>query len=100
MDFVVTVLTYTGLLLVFSAPVVIVAARQRRSATVKRFLLIALGLGLFCGLMVAGSNELIAQCEAEGNSRCFDAGASGLVVLILGGFLLTSIVKAYLFATD
>ncbi len=101
LSFLSTVLIYVAVLLVCSVPPVIVARRNPYFGTVgRKFLLAALAFGLVCGLVVASSNELIEQCKSQGNTQCHDSGATGLVTIIIGGFAVTSVVRAYLMATD
>ncbi len=101
MSFLLTVLIYVGVLLVCSVPAVIVAQRNPYFGNVgRKFVLAALACGLVCGLVVASSNELIDQCKAQGNTQCHDSGATGLVTIVIGGFAVTSVVRAYLMATD
>ncbi len=101
LSFLTTVLIYVGILLVCSVPAVVVAQRNPYFGTVgRKFLLAALACGLACGLVVASSQELIAKCKAEGNTQCHDSGATGLVTIVIGGFAITSVVRAYLMATD
>ena len=101
LSFLATLVIYVLALVACSLPAVVMARRRpyHRSAG-RKFLLAGLACGLFCGLVVASSDRLIEQCEAEGNTQCFDSGATGLVTLIVVGFLATSLVRAYLMATD
>jgi len=101
LSFFTTVLMYVAVLLVCSVPAVVVAKRNPYFGTVgRKFLLAALACGLVCGLVVASSQQLIEQCRSEGNTQCHDSGATGLVTIIIGGFAITSVVRAYLMATD
>lgn len=99
--FLTTVLIYLGVLLACSMPAVIVARRDSyHRGVARRFLIAGLACGLVCGLVVAGSNRLVDQCRNAGNTQCFDSGATGLVTVVIGGFLLVSVVRAYLMLTE
>lgn len=101
LTFLTTVLLYVGVLLLCSLPAVVVAHRNPYFGRVgRKFLLAALACGLVCGLVVASSRQLTEQCRSEGNTQCHDSGAIGLVTLIILGFAGTSVVRAYLMATD
>ncbi len=101
LSFLITVAIYVAILLVCSAPAVVVAQRNPYFGTVgRKFLLAALACGLVCGLVVASSKQLVKQCESGGNTQCHDSGATGLVTIVIGGFAITSAVRAYLMATD
>ena len=101
LSFLTTLSIYIGILLACSLPAVVVAMRDPYHRAVgRKFLVAALGCGAACGLVVATSDRLVEQCREEGNSRCFDAGATGLVALIILAFLGTSVVRAYLMATE
>lgn len=100
MSFVVSSLTYFLILLLVSAPALFMARRHNRRVLIKRFVTAAAIGGTFCGVIAAGSQRLINQCEAEGNPSCFDAGADGMIILLIGAFLAASLLWTYLMATD
>ncbi|MEL6980898.1 MAG: hypothetical protein AAFO29_00585 [Actinomycetota bacterium] len=101
LQFLTTVLLYLGILLACSLPVVLVARRDDYHRGVgRKFVLAGLGAGLGCGLVVASSNRLVQQCEEAGNSQCFDAGATGLVTVVIAGFVIVSVIRAYLLLTE
>ena len=100
MSFLLSALYHFALLLLVSTPVLFMARRQHRALLFQRFILACALGGVFCGIVAAGSQRLVDQCEAEGNSSCFDAGADGMIMVLVGGFFATSAVWAYLLFTD
>lgn len=101
LQFSTTMATYLGVLLLCSLPVVLVARRDSYHQGVgRKFLTAGLICGLICGLVVASSDRLVERCQNAGNTQCFDSGATGLVVVVIAAFLGTSLVRAYLLATE
>lgn len=100
MGFLIASLTYFAILLVVSAPAMFMARRHNRPVLVKRFVTASAVAGVFCGIVDAGSQRLVDNCEAEGNPSCFDAGGDGMIVLLIGAFLAASLLWSYLLATD
>jgi hypothetical protein len=98
--FLVSSLTYFLILLVVSAPALFMARRRNRPVLIKRFMTAAAVGGTFCGIVAAGSQRLVNQCEAEGNPSCFDAGADGMIILLIVGFLGASLLWTYLLFND
>ena len=79
--FAVAVLT-TGALLVCSVPVLVVAQRRERLDVSRRFLIAAMGIGLFFGASAAASDRLVGQCAESGSIACLDFGFTGLLFLV------------------
>ncbi|MCP3989213.1 MAG: hypothetical protein GY724_09070 [Actinomycetia bacterium] len=100
MAYVIVPIALTGLFYLFSVPAVIVALRLERSEVARRFLIAAPICGLICGLISATSSRLVDQCESAGNTQCLDAGWTGLLVLVLGGYLGISLLSAYVVFRD
>ncbi len=100
MAYIVDSILYTALLLLFSVPAVLVARRVQRPEIGRRFLIAVPILGLICGLISASSSRLVDQCEAAGNTQCMDAGTTGLFVIVLGAFLGTSLISAFVIFRD
>lgn len=100
MRFLTSSLLHFLILLAASAPVLFFAYRNRRRTLIKRFVTAAAIGGVFCGVITAGSQRLVDQCEAEGNPSCFDAGADGMIIMVIGGFIGASLLWTYFLATD
>lgn len=100
MTFITSSLFYFGLLVVICGPVFFLARRTRRFHLAKRFLQAAAVGGLMCGIVAAGQARLVSQCEAEGNTACFDAGADGMKIMVVAGFIGASLLWTYFLATD
>ncbi|MEM7323738.1 MAG: hypothetical protein AAF531_11690 [Actinomycetota bacterium] len=100
MTFVVWTLIYAAVLLAVSGPALFMAWRRSRIPVLKRFVIACVVGGAFCGIVTAGSKRLVDRCEAEGNPSCFDAGADGMILLFIVGFLFTSLLFTYILATD
>ena len=93
-------LIYTAIMLIFSGPVLFVARQRELPKMARRFLIAAGVCGLICGVLSAGSERLVNQCEAAGNLSCVDSGSSGFQLMIVAGYLGTSLVRSYLVAHD
>jgi hypothetical protein len=102
LPFVLASVGFVALLLVFSVPAVLVARRdpRRHPGVVRKFVIGAVLTGLVCGSLYAISDRLVDQCLAEGNTQCHDAGGTGILVMIAGGFLAVSSARAYFMYTD
>lgn len=100
MSFLISSLIYFLILLLVSAPALFMARRRNRPVLIKRFVAGAAIGGAFCGVIAAGSQRLINQCEEEGNTSCFDAGADGMIVLLIGLFVGASLLWTYLLFVD
>ncbi len=85
---------FTGLMLVFSLPMFVVAWRKGRTKTVHRFLIAAGITGLSSAAVSASSDRLVRQCENAGGLDCLDYGSTGLHLLFVVGYIVTSWVKA------
>ncbi len=85
---------FTGLMLAFSIPLFVVARRKGRPKTTRRFLIAAGVIGLITALVSAGSEILTSRCEAVGNFSCLDFGSTGLQVIFIAGYVISSWIAA------
>ncbi len=85
---------FTGLMLVFSLPIFVVAWGKGRTKTIHRFLIAAGITGLTSAAVSASSDRLVRQCEDAGGLDCLDYGSTGLHLLLVVGYVITSWVKA------
>ncbi len=76
--------------LVLGIPLFLMARRKGRPEVFRKFVIGAAGIGLFCGLIAAGSEKLVNQCEVAGNSTCIDFGGAGFQVFALVGYALVA----------
>jgi len=93
-------LFYAALLLVCTAPVLVLAWRRRRTRTVSRFLVAGASVGLIAAGGTATSERLVNQCTEAGNSICLDSGFAGLQILLVGGYIVAAVAKAYILYVD
>jgi hypothetical protein len=63
---------------------------------IKRFVIAAVGAGLFCGVLEMNSERLVAQCVAAREVDCVDYGAAGIQALVLIGYGATALLRAWL----
>jgi hypothetical protein len=98
--FLTSLLLFTGLLLVISVPVLVVARQRGRAGTVRRFPIAAVVTALFCATLAATAVGLEERCEAAGNPNCFDSGATGLQTLAVVVFAGIAWVNAYMIYRD
>ena len=73
------------------------AVRRGKTAIVRNFLA---GAGLVSVLVAAtlvGSTRITEQCRAAGNPiyDCLDPGAEGLIVLLVGGYVVAALIRIY-----
>jgi TM2 domain-containing membrane protein YozV len=76
--------------LVLGIPLFLMAHRKGRPEVLRKFFVGAAGIGLFCGLVAAGSERLLNQCDAAGNPTCIDYGGAGFQVFALIGYALVA----------
>ncbi len=76
--------------LVLGTPLFLMARRKGRPEVLRKFVIGAAGIGLFCGLVAAGSERLVNRCDAAGNPTCIDYGAAGFQVFALVGYALVA----------
>ena len=76
--------------LVLGTPLFLMARRKGRPELLRKFVIGAAGIGLFCGLVAAGSERLVNQCDAAGNPTCIDYGGAGFQVFALFGYALVA----------
>ncbi len=80
--------------LVLGTPLFRIARRKGRPEVIRRFVIGAASIGLFCGLVAAGSERLVSQCEVAGNPTCIDYGAAGFQIFALFGYALVAVGSA------
>lgn len=93
--FAVAFLIFSGLVLIASVPLLIVALRRQKARTVRHFLIAGGLVALLCAATSAGSERLVRQCREAGNPTCLDYGASGLQLLLLAGYAVVAWIVAY-----
>lgn len=98
--FLTTFLLVTGLLILLAVPVFVVAWRKRRLTTIRSFLASAVGVGVLCGSIAAGSERQVTQCLEAGNADCIDSGAAGLQALMMAIYVIVAWVGAVLIYRD
>ncbi len=76
--------------LVLGTPLFLTARRKGRPEVLRKFIVGAAGIGLFCGLVTAGSERLVNQCAFAGNPTCIDYGGAGFQVFALVGYALVA----------
>lgn len=93
---------YIALLALLALPAILVARRNRyrHPDTPRHFLIAAVVVGTFCGFEHAMTVRLERICRSNGNTQCWDYGGTGLVVLVVIVFLLTSLVRAWFIHND
>ncbi len=85
----------TGLLLVVSAPTLVLARRRGRDALAIKFIGAAVAIGLFSALGAVGSKRLVDNCRDSGSISCLDVGYSGFLLLVVLVFVITSVSAAF-----
>lgn len=95
-----TIVGYTALFLVLAAAPILLARRHREEETIRRFAVAALGCGLLSGGVAASSRLLVDRCQDQGNSNCQDYGATGLLFLLIAGFVAVAAVRSWTLLTD
>ena len=91
-----TTIAYTALVLVLGFPLFLTARRQQRTRLIRQFVIGAVTVGVFCGVMGATSAKLVSDCEKAGNPDCIDYGSTGLQVFSVGVYAAVAWIKAYL----
>jgi len=72
----------SGLLLVVTTPVFVLARRRKRTLLAWKFLVAVGAIGLFAAIAAVGSERLVDNCRDAGNYSCLDAGFTGFLFLI------------------
>ncbi len=88
-----TFLKVTGVLLLLSVPIFLLAKKRADTEISRKFLIGASTVGLFCAIAAAGAHRQITNCEGAGNHSCFDAGGAGLQLLAIAGFVVVAGIK-------
>jgi hypothetical protein len=96
--FIGVLVSVTGLLLVSSIPVFVVARRHARPRVARRFLIAAGVIGLFFAASALASEQLVENCGAAGGVACLDAGFSGMLFFVAGGYITVALVAAFVLA--
>lgn len=98
--FLLATLLYGGIFLAFTLPVAILAPRKGHLETPRRFLTAAGILTLVAALIVTTREQLIAQCEAVGNTACWDYGGTGFLLLLVVPYGVTALVRTFYLYRD
>lgn len=86
---------FVALFLLICVPPMLIARRIDEPGTIRRFTVASAIAGVFLGVVVGTSRRLTDQCVAEGNTQCFDAGATGLIYLVIFGFVVVSATRTW-----
>ncbi len=86
---------YLAVLLVLALPVFVVGLRRNRPTTIRNVAIAALVIGGLMAVTRYTSNELVQQCIDVGNTRCFDAGSTGILWLLAIGFTVVVWLRAW-----
>ena len=95
-----TIIAFVGLFLALAATPVLVARRRREAGTIRRFLRAALVCGVVSGTVVASSDQLVERCRDQGNTNFQDYGATGLLFLVVAGFVAVAAARTWTLITD
>jgi len=90
-----TFLAVTAVLVVLSAPVFLVTWRKDRKTATRNFVLGGVTLAIACAALAGISERQVEQCRAAGNSDCVDAGAMGLQLVLIAGYVIASWIVAW-----
>jgi mannose/fructose/N-acetylgalactosamine-specific phosphotransferase system component IIC len=77
-----TLFFVTGLLLVVTVPVFVMAWRRRRTGLAIKFVVVAAAIGVFFAFAAVGSKRAVDNCREVGNYSCFDVGHTGFLFLV------------------
>ncbi len=86
---------YGGVFLAFTLPVAILAPRKGYTETPRRFLIAAGVLTVLSASIVTTREQLISQCEAAGNTACWDYGGTGLLMLLVLPYATVALARAF-----
>ena len=86
---------YSVLMLGLGAPLFVAARREGRSRLIRQFVIGAVVVGAFCGVLAASSAKLVSDCEKAGNPDCVDYGSTGMQLFGVVAYTLTAWIKAY-----
>ena len=93
--FVASFLLTTGIMLLFSIPVLVLAWRMGRRKTMRRFLIALVAIATFNAALAANSEILVDMCEAVNGRPCIDFGTAGTQLLLVIGYVIVALVRAY-----
>lgn len=93
-------LLYGGIFLAFTLPIAILAPRHGNTETPRRFLIAAGVLTLLSASIVTTREQLVSQCEAVGNTACWDYGGTGLLLLLVGPYAVVALIRAFYLYRD
>ncbi len=100
LTFLIAFLIFTGVALALWIPLAVIGRRKGRHKTVTRYVYGAIGTGVVCALVASSSERLVDQCEVAGNPTCIDFGATGIQMLLLGGYGFAVLLNAFLVYRD
>lgn len=75
---------------VLASPLFYQARRLGRDDTIRRFIIGGAVITLIVASLAAVSDKNVQQCFDVGNSSCLDAGTTGMQIMFMGGYVLTS----------
>lgn len=90
----------TGLLLVVTVPVFVMAWRRRRARLAVKFFVAAVAIGLFFALAAVASKRAVENCRAMGNASCLDAGYTGFLFLVVLIYVIASMTTTFILARE
>jgi len=93
--FLLATLLYGGIFLLLTLPIAILAPRKGYSETPRRFLIAAVILTFLSASIVTTREQLVSQCEAVGNTACWDYGGTGLLLLLVGPYAVVALARAF-----
>ena len=95
-EFLIAFLGSTVVLVLIATPVLVMARRRKKNAIVRNFLIGAGVISVLIAATLAGSTRITELCRAAGNPiyDCLDPGAEGLIILLVGGYVLATAVRA------
>jgi hypothetical protein len=91
-------LLITGLLLMVTIPVLVLAWRKNRTRLAIRFMAVAVAIGTFFGFAAAGSERLRDSCRESGSISCFDSGYTGFLFLVVSLYVVAALSATYILA--
>ncbi|MEA1902378.1 MAG: hypothetical protein U9N56_02510 [Actinomycetota bacterium] len=89
-----TLFVLTGILLIGAAPLFIVAWRTGQPKVARKYAIAAGVIGAIFGLLALGSQLLVDQCVAAGNTQCLDSGFKGFMLLVGAGYVITAWIRS------
>ena len=98
--FLVEFVVFAAVLATAALPLGWVGRRAGRSSLQGRWFKRAIIVALVAAVLSWSSRDLTGKCEAASNRACFDIGGTGVIVLLVGGFVLWALISAWLLYHD